>query len=313
MSKNAKTAAPAHAPMEDSSDSVTFSDLKRYEDGSLFQGFHYGVKFDFAKFVSNHLNSEEESCHLDNRASFGFLVLYLISGFPVLDKEKEKTDEGKVKIIFRHTMRKEKDVSAVAAELAGFAFVKPLTVAQAIDLKNLLHLLMAAFRCMRTIFLNLDYVRLFHSELKMRQLLTSPVSHLHETEMSVESMILQGSGSDKKMIHAPVLREKNLPGYVNAVFNKFNEKSLYYKNNRQEPVRVVLGLGKGGNSTKFHFSIVVPGVTTSAYDVEIVVIYEAVDSRDNMRKVLHPFYNTIKDATSEFLLTGSQDKSFSKW
>ena len=61
MSKKAKTAAQAHATREDSSDSVTFSDLKRYEGGSLFQGFHNGVKYDFAKFVSNRLNSEVSS------------------------------------------------------------------------------------------------------------------------------------------------------------------------------------------------------------------------------------------------------------
>ena len=66
--KKAKTATHAHATKEDSSDSVTFSDLKRYEDGSLFQGFHNGVKYDFAEFVSNRLNSEVFSCHLDNRA-----------------------------------------------------------------------------------------------------------------------------------------------------------------------------------------------------------------------------------------------------
>ena len=34
--KKVKTAAHAHATREDSSDSVTFSDLKRYEVGSLF-------------------------------------------------------------------------------------------------------------------------------------------------------------------------------------------------------------------------------------------------------------------------------------
>ena len=192
-------------------------------------------------------------------------------------------------------MRKEKDVFTRAVELAGFIFVKPLTVVQAVDLKNLLHLHMAAFRRMRTIFLNLGSVRLFPSESKMRQLFNTSVSHLHEAEVSVESMILQASGSDKKTIHAPVLRAKNQLGYVSAVFNKFNEKSLYYKNNRQEPVRVVFGGDKGGNSTKFHFAVVAPGVTTSGYDVKIFAIYEAADSRDNMRKVLLPFYNTIKD------------------
>ena len=101
-------------------------------------------------------------------------------------------------------------------------------------------------------------------------------------------MILQTSGSDKKMIHVPVLRTKHLLGYVNVVFNKFNGKSLYCKNNRQDPVRVVFGGDKGCNSTKFHFSIDATGVSTSAYDVKIFAIYEAADSRDNKRKVLHP-------------------------
>ena len=113
------------------------------------------------------------------------------------------------------------------------------------------------------------------------------------------------------MIYAPVLHMKNLLGYVNAVFNKFNEKYLYYKENRQEPVREVFGGDKGGHSTKFHFSIGASGVTTSAYDVKIFAIYEAADSRDNMRKILHPFYNTIKDMQHpDFRLQGRKIKFF---
>ena len=113
------------------------------------------------------------------------------------------------------------------------------------------------------------------------------------------------------MIHAQVLRAENLLGYGYAVFRKFNEKSLNYKNNRLEPVSVVFGSDKVCSSAKFNFSIVAHGFTTSAYDVKIFEIYEAADSFDNMQKVLHPFYNTIKDATPGFLLRQSQDKSFS--
>ena len=80
--KKAKTAAAhAHATRKDFSYSVSFSNLKRYEGGSIFQDFYNGVKYSFAKFVSNHLNSEFSSRHLDNCASFAFLVLYVISGF----------------------------------------------------------------------------------------------------------------------------------------------------------------------------------------------------------------------------------------
>ena len=59
--------------------------------------------------------------------------------------------------------------------------------------------------------------------------------------------------------------------------------------------QLVFGGYKGGNSTKLYFSILAPGITTSACDVEIFLIYEAADSCDNMEKVLHPFYNIIKD------------------
>ena len=80
--KKAKTAAAhAHATRKDFSYSVSFSNLKRYEGGSIFQDFYNGVKYSFAKFVSNHLNSEFSSRHLNNCASFAFLVFYVISGF----------------------------------------------------------------------------------------------------------------------------------------------------------------------------------------------------------------------------------------
>ena len=85
------------------------------------------------------------------------------------------------------------------------------------------------------------------------------------------------------MIHVSVLHPRNLPGYFNAVFTKFIEKSSCYTNNRQEPIGVFFGGDKWGSSTKLHFSIVAPGVTASAYDVKTFVIY-----------VLRPFYNTIK-------------------
>ena len=89
--KKAETFAHAHSTREDSSDSITFSNLKRFEGGTLFQSFYNRGKYDFAKFVSNCLNSEVSSDHLDKCASFAFLVLYVISGFSVLDTEKGET------------------------------------------------------------------------------------------------------------------------------------------------------------------------------------------------------------------------------
>ena len=79
--------------------------------------------------------------------------------------------------------------------------------------------------------------------------------------------------------------------------------------NIDEPVCIVFGGDKGGNSTKFHFSIVAPGITASAYNVKIFAMYEAADTRDNIRKVLHPFFDTIKNMQQpDFRLKGHKVK-----
>ena len=98
---------------------------------------------------------------------------------------------------------KEKGILSYVAELAGFLFVKPLTVVQSIDLQYLLRIPTTTLNCMRKVFLDLDYVRVFFSKLENKQLPSSTVSHFYEAELSVESKILRALRSDKKMIHAP--------------------------------------------------------------------------------------------------------------
>ena len=46
---------------------------------------------------------------------------------------------------------KEKVIFTDVAELAGFLFVKPLTVVQSTDLQYLLHIPRTAFSCLRTL------------------------------------------------------------------------------------------------------------------------------------------------------------------
>ena len=85
-------------------------------------------------------------------------------------------------------------------------FLKPFTVVEAVNLKSLLHLPMAAFRRMRTIFSNLGYVKLFPSETKIQELTNTLVSSLCKAEMSVKETFLQSSGTKKKMVSVPVLQ-----------------------------------------------------------------------------------------------------------
>ena len=52
---------------------------------------------------------------------------------------------------------------------------------------------------------------------------------------------------------------------------------------------MVFGWGKGGISTKSHFSIMAPGIDAFAHNIKIFATYEAADIFNNTRKVLHPF------------------------
>ena len=121
----------------------------------------------------------------------------------------------------------------------------------------------------------------------MRQLLNTSVSYLREAKLSVKATFLQSSGTEKKMVSVPVLWAENLIAYIEAVFCKLGEKQLLYVDNIDEIVCIGFGGDKGETSGKFHFSIVAPDITASPYNMKIFAMYEAADTRDKFRKVLH--------------------------
>ena len=114
--KNKNAAARSHAAGEESS--ISCSDLKKYEGGSIFEGLLNGGKFSFAKFNSSRLNSEVSPHH---RASFAFIILLLLSGYSFFQVIEGYFKMYEVEILIKHMVKKNKDVFKVGAELAGFA------------------------------------------------------------------------------------------------------------------------------------------------------------------------------------------------
>ena len=110
--------ARSHAAGEKSS--ISYSDMKKYENGSIFEGLHNGGKFSFAKFNSSRLNSEVSPRHLDNHASFTFTILLLLSGYSF-----SQVIEGNYKM-FEVQILIKKDIFKVGAGLAGFVFLSHL-------------------------------------------------------------------------------------------------------------------------------------------------------------------------------------------
>ena len=93
------------------------------------------------------------------------------------------------------------------------------------------------------------------------------------------------------MVSVPVCGQKICSPTLKQLFVSFVKNM----DNIDEPVCIVFGGDKGGTSTKSHFSIVAPRITASTYNVKIFAMYEAVDTHDKIRKVLEPFFGTIKN------------------
>ena len=104
-----------------------------------------------------------------------------------------------------------------------------------------------------------------------------------------------------KTVH--VLRARDLHSYICSVFAILKKRTTYFHEHPEREVNILIGGDKGGSYTKFHFEIVAPGLVSSAYNVHIFAMYEALDSCQNMLKVLEPFEGPIKTMQRKILLS----------
>ena len=89
-----------------------------------------------------------------------------------------------------------------------------------------------------------------------------------------------------------------------SVFAILNKRTTYFLEHPEREVNILIGGDKGGSYTKFHFEIVAPGIVSSAY-VHIFAMFEVLDSRQIMLKVLEPFQGQIKNMQhKDFVLSG---------
>ena len=100
---------------------------------------------------------------------------------------------------------KKKGVFKKAAEAVGFQFVQKIMVAQAVDTKSLLRLSTSAFRHLRIIFSNIGF-KVFRLEVKMRLYESWGLTHLQQTDLAVDKLLLESTGSSMtreiKTVHA---------------------------------------------------------------------------------------------------------------
>ena len=163
---------------------------------------------------------------------------------------------------------------------------------------------------MHTIVSNLGYEKLFPSDTKISELRNTSASYLCEAELSVKETLLQSSGTEKKMVSVKVFQAENLLTYIEAVFSKFCEKHSFYVENIDEAVCLVFGGDKGGTSTKLNFSILGSATTSSVNNAKIFAKYEVADMHDSIKKVLHPFFGSIKNMQHQSFAWGVRKWKF---
>ena len=131
----------------------------------------------------------------------------------------------------------------------------------------------------------------------MRLYESSGLTHLQQADRAVDKLLLESTGSSMtreiKTVH--VLRARDLHSYICSVFAILKKRTTYFHEHPEREVNILIGGDKGGSYTKFHFEIVAPDTVSSAYNVHIFAMHEALDSRQNMLKVLKPFEGPIKN------------------
>ena len=100
-----------------------------------------------------------------------------------------------------------------------------------------------------------------------------------------------------KLVH--VLRARDFHSHFCSGFAILNKQIAYFLDQPERKVNISTEGDTGGSYTKFHFQIVAPDIVSSAYNVHIFAMYEALDSRQNMLKV---FEEQIKYMQQKILL-----------
>ena len=140
----------------------------------------------------------------------------------------------------------------------GFQLVQKIMVAQAVDTKSLLRLSTSAFRHLRIIFSNIG-LKVFRLELKMRLYESSGLTHLQQTDLAVDKLLLESTGSSMtreiKTVH--VLTARALHGSISSVFAILKKQTTYFHEHPEHKVNILIGGDKGSFYTTFLFKILV--------------------------------------------------------
>ena len=97
----------------------------------------------------------------------------------------------------------------------------------------------------------------------------------------------------------------DLHSYIRSVLPILKKQETYFHGHPEHKVNILIGGDRSGSYTTFHFKIVAPGIVSSAYNVHILAMFEALDSRQNMLNHLEPSESPIENMQhKDFTLCG---------
>ena len=119
---------------------------------------------------------------------------------------------------------------------------------------------------------------------------SSSLAPLQQADLAVDKLLHESTGSSMTIKPGRFLKPGDLQSYVCSVFAIFNKSRSHFFIEHPDPkANILIGGDKGGPYKKIHVEISAPGIILFVSNVHIIAIYKALDSRQNILKILEPF------------------------
>uniref|UniRef100_A0A7M5VGC9 Uncharacterized protein n=1 Tax=Clytia hemisphaerica TaxID=252671 RepID=A0A7M5VGC9_9CNID len=247
----------------------------------------------FTAISSKHSNSTLCDKQLNNRVSFLFKLLCLLSGCAPNVFLGRECDVQELSVLFAKFLKKYGNLFFSDFVLPSDFFPK-LSPAQAVDVKSLLRLSMDAFRKLRIVLKKCLGFNIFPSEGKMRDMQSQLLTYLKKADVNVSTQTLVKVGQEKKHGNVYVLRCRDLSGYMENVLKEYKLKAGFGPDDAQKRVDLLFSGDKGGGLVKFYFEVICGQTKLSVYDVHVFSMYEGSDCYENLHTVFEPFQVEIR-------------------
>ena len=235
-----------------------------------------------------HVPSYTKSLSECNPRTVGERSAKLLSFLSVMSNNSEKDR------ILTHFFNSNSNISLKSYQSSNLDSINhKLTPEAVVDLKLLLNIPVSKMRQLRTFLGNHLDMNIFPSEKQMRSDIEDRID-----SKSIESgtVYFKETRSSEKPKFVPYAQTSNLHRAIHQSYLRLKEAGRLQNNSHfNDEVWLKIGSDKGGNCTKLVFEIANSVAPNSVRNTELINMFEATDSFDNIHKMFLPFAEQISN------------------